>query len=115
VDLYGMGFKNMLKKEEALCDYMFSITIENDQYETYWTEKILDCFVSGTIPIYHGAPDLSNYFNMNGIITLKGDFDISMLSEELYYSMREPMMDNFERALNFNVIEDIIFEKYIKD
>jgi hypothetical protein len=115
VDLYGMGFKNMVKKEEALCDYMFSVTIENDQYETYWTEKILDCFVSGTIPVYHGAPDLANYFNMDGIITLKDDFDPSMLSEELYHSMREPMMDNFERALNFDVIEDIIYEKYIKD
>jgi len=115
VDIYGRGLKTMNRKEEALCDYMFSVTIENDQYETYWTEKILDCFVTGTIPVYHGAPDVSDYFNMDGIITLKDDFDPSELSIDLYLSMTEFMRDNFERALKYNIIEDIIFDKFLKD
>ena len=32
-------------KEVGLCDYMFSVVIENGIYETYFTEKILDCFL----------------------------------------------------------------------
>ena len=46
VDLYGRGFNEIADKEEGLCDYMFSVAIENGQYETYFTEKILDCFRS---------------------------------------------------------------------
>ena len=113
VDIFGRDLKTMNKKEEALCDYMFSVTIENDQYETYWTEKILDCFTTGTIPIYHGAPDVADYFNMDGVIILKEDFDPSQLSTELYQSKKEAILDNYNRALKFNIIEDIIYENWI--
>ena len=41
VDMYGRGFKEIENKEEGLCDYMFSVAIENGQYETYFTEKLL--------------------------------------------------------------------------
>lgn len=114
VDLYGRGFLNMNIKDEGLCDYMFSITIENDSYETYWTEKILDCFVTGTIPIYYGSPDIGNYFNLEGIITLNNNFDIKTINKELYLSKLPAIKDNFDRALKYDVIEDIIFEKWIK-
>ena len=59
-----------MDKEDGLCDYMFSVAIENGEYETYFTEKILDCFATGTIPVYLRAPDIENHFNMDGIITL---------------------------------------------
>ena len=35
IDLLGRGFKPVDKKEEGLIDYMFSIAIENDTYDTY--------------------------------------------------------------------------------
>ena len=75
VDLYGRGFNEISTKEEGLCDYMFSVAIENGQYETYFTEKILDCFATGTIPIYKGTKNIVNHFNQNGIIFLD---DISL-------------------------------------
>lgn len=114
LDLYGRGFNNINKKEEALNDYMFSITIENDSYETYWSEKILDCFVSGTIPVYHGSPDIGDYFNMDGIIVLTDDFDVSQLTPELYHSKMEVIKDNYNRALQYNIIEDNIYTEWIK-
>jgi hypothetical protein len=115
VDIYGRGLRTMARKEEALQDYMFSVTIENDQYETYWTEKILDCFVSGTVPIYHGAPDLLDFFNMNGVIILSDNFDPAQLSADLYYSMMPAIKDNFQRAIGYEIIEDILWEKYLKN
>jgi hypothetical protein len=114
VDLYGRGFKEIHTKEEGLKDYMFSVTIENDSYPTYWSEKILDCFASGTIPIYYGSPDISDYFNMDGIILLNDDFDIKKITEKDYYDRIEAIKDNFNRAMKYDVIEDIIFEKWIK-
>lgn len=113
VDLFGRGFNPIESKEEALNDYMFSITIENDSYETYWSEKILDCFATGTIPIYYGAPDIGEYFDMNGIIILDENFDISTLTPELYNSKLDSIKYNYEKALNYNVIEDIIYTKYL--
>lgn len=113
VDVFGRNLKTMNKKEEALCDYMFSVTIENDLYETYWTEKILDCFVSGTVPVYHGAPDVGNYFNMDGIIILEDWFDPSQLSADRYQSMLPAIKDNFERALKYELIEDIIYRDFL--
>lgn len=113
VDVFGRGLNDFSKKEDALCDYMFSVTIENSSYETYWTEKVLDCFATGTIPIYHGAPDLGNYFNMDGVIILNEKFDIDRLSPELYLSKMDAIRDNFSRCLKFDVIEDIIWERFL--
>jgi hypothetical protein len=115
LDLYGSGINPFKKKEEALCDYMFSVTMESAQYPTYWTEKILDCFATGTVPIYYGSPDIGEYFNTEGIILLTDDFDPSQLSPELYASKRSAIEDNFKRSLQYNVIEDILWEKFLKD
>jgi len=114
VDLFGSGFNYVSKKETALCDYMFSVTIENDSYPTYWSEKILDCFASGTIPIYYGSPDIGDYFNMDGIILLNDNFDITKITEKDYYDRLDAVKDNFNRAIKYDVIEDIIFEKWLK-
>ena len=48
---------------------MFSIAIENSRNGCYFTEKILDCFTTRTVPIYWGCPDIGDYFDMNVIIT----------------------------------------------
>ena len=110
LDLFGRGFNEIENKEEGLCDYMFSVAIENGQYETYFTEKILDCFATGTIPVYLGAPDIGNYFNLDGIINLSKEFDVS---EELYHSKIEAVKDNLERAKRMEILEDFIWENYL--
>lgn len=112
VDLYGRGFNEIENKEEGLCDYMFSVAIENGSYETYFTEKILDCFATGTIPVYLGAPDIGEHFNSEGILSLS-DFDD--ISEELYYNKIDAIKDNLERAKKMEVLEDFIYDNYLKD
>jgi hypothetical protein len=115
LDLYGTGFNRIKRKEEALVDYMFSVTIENSQYATYWTEKILDCFTTGTIPIYHGSPDIAQFFDSKGIIILNDNFKISDLSIDLYESMCDSIEKNFKIALQYDIIEDILYTRYLKD
>ena len=111
VDLYGRGFNEIATKEEGLCDYMFSVAIENGQYETYFTEKLLDCFATGTIPVYLGAPDIGNHFNKDGIIDLSEEFDIS---DEIYYNKMDAIKENLEKAKSMEVLEDFIWENYLK-
>jgi len=111
-DVYGKGINEIDKKEEALNDYYFSIAIENGKYDTYFTEKILDCFATGTIPVYYGTEKIVDYFNRDGIIMLTDDFDISQLSPQLYASKREAVLDNFERVKKYNTVEDWMHEEY---
>ena len=111
VDLYGRGFNEIANKEEGLCDYMFSVVIENGIYESYYTEKILDCFASGTIPVYLGSPDIGEHFNSEGIIQLSEEFDVS---EELYHSKMDAIKDNLERVKELEVLEDFIYVNYLQ-
>lgn len=97
-------------KSETILPYMFSVVIENDTYTTYFTEKVTDCFAAGTIPIYWGTPDIGNYFNTDGIIKLNDDFDISMLSKDLYYAKMDAIKDNFERVNKMLSSDDLLFQ-----
>jgi hypothetical protein len=106
--------KKIEKKELGLNDYMFSVCIENCEHDTYFTEKILDCFATGTIPIYKGTRKITNHFNEDGILFLD-DIDIDNLNEDLYLSKIDSVIDNFERVLKYDVLEDWIYDKYIKN
>lgn len=114
-DLYGRGFNEIQKKEEGLVDYMFSVAIENGKYDAYFTEKILDCFATGTIPVYYGTEKISEYFNPDGIIMLSDDFDPAQLNKELYESKSKAVKDNFNIVLNYNTVEDWIVRNGIID
>lgn len=65
LDLYGHGWGAFAKpvedKLETMRDYKFAICFENGSYPGYITEKIIDCFVAGVIPIHAGAPDILDY------------------------------------------------------
>jgi hypothetical protein len=103
-------------KSEALNDYMFSVVMENDKYDSYFTEKLTDCFASGTIPMYYGPRSIGEYFNTSGIIFLDGDVDkmyntISQLSGPMYHSRMDAIKDNFERVKNMQSSDDMLFEK----
>ena len=68
IDVYGYGYKPVKNKTEALEDYAFSITIENSIQPGYWTEKIVDCFAVGTIPLVWGDKSINKFFNPEGIV-----------------------------------------------
>jgi hypothetical protein len=111
-DLYGHLYKGIQKKEEGIIDYMFSICVENDEHDTYFTEKILDAFATGTIPIYKGTRNVVNHFNSDGILFLD-DVNLDDLTPELYYSKMDAIKENFEKVLPLNVLENYMFDKYI--
>jgi hypothetical protein len=127
VDHFGTGFGNkelpftfMLDgKEEsgkiiALKDYMFSIAMENANYDDIFCEKITDCFATGTIPIFWGTKNIGNYFDKNGIIFLDELTDLSLLTPELYYSKMDSIKKNFEIACNLLTSEDYMVVNYLK-
>jgi hypothetical protein len=115
IDVFGRGIQEIANKEIGLVDYRFSFCVENDTYDTYFTEKILDCFATGTIPIYMGTPKVTEYFNSDGIIFFDGTFDVTTLTEELYDSKIKAIKDNYDRVQKYSVLDDWIFENHLKD
>ena len=61
-DLFGRGFNPIDNKYKGLGSYRYSLAIENYSQPHYWTEKVADCFLSWTMPIYYGCTNLSDYF-----------------------------------------------------
>jgi hypothetical protein len=110
--LFGKGFNEIKYKEEALTDYMFSVAIEN--MNNWFTEKLLDCFLTGTVPIFYGTPNVGKWFNLDGMIIIEDGFDIESLTEEMYYERKESIEDNFNRALKMEIVEDYIWSNYFE-
>ena len=83
LDVYGYGWKDELgtsyKGElgnrfakvtdfAALCklaglkDYRYSLAFENSQQRNYFSEKLVDCWLAWSMPLYWGCPNLSEFF-----------------------------------------------------
>lgn len=113
-DLYGRGYNPVHDKTDALKDYCFSITMENGTYPNMVSEKITDCFMTGTIPIYYGIKNIGDFFNADGIIMLTDDFKIEDLTFELYQSKIEAVKENFEITKNLLCSEDYMYINFIE-
>lgn len=61
-------------KLETISNYRFSICFENMALSGYMTEKIVDCFVAGTIPLYLGALDIDAFVPIESYIDMR-NFD----------------------------------------
>jgi alpha(1,3/1,4) fucosyltransferase len=58
-------------KMDVLSQYRFSLCFENTPMLGYVTEKIFDCFYAGTVPIYLGAPDISDLIPEDAYIDMR--------------------------------------------
>lgn len=101
-------------KLPALKNYMFSVVFENTICDKYYTEKITDCFATGTIPVYWGTKKISEDFNRDGIIFYDDNFSIEDLSSELYFSKMSAIKDNLEKVKSMKSADDIIYGKIIE-
>lgn len=69
-DLFGRGFAPIADKWDGLAPYGYSLAIENHSGPHYWTEKIADCFLSWTMPIYYGCTNLDDYFPKESFVSI---------------------------------------------
>jgi hypothetical protein len=121
IDLFGRGMgKEIPSKLDALADYMFSIAIENVSCDdNYFTEKIVDCFLTGTIPIYHGCINIGEFFDSRGILYFETEEELSdiinNLSPKKYYEMLEYAKINYEKCFNWPLNNDMGYELYFGD
>jgi len=118
-DAMGTAVGNYFDKiSDAFDDYMYNIAIENEQTKYYFTEKILDCFASMTIPIYYGATEIDKFFNADGIIKIKEPSvecvieTIKQCSRSDYEARLGAMKENFERVKKYTSVDNYLTENY---
>lgn len=85
--------------KEPLFDSMFHIAIENTSIANFFTEKIIDCFQTKTVPIYYGCTNIGDFFNDAGIVQVNSIDEIievcNEVSSELYEWSLPLLEDNF--------------------
>jgi len=101
-------------KVEFFKDYKFSIAMENTNGDGYSSEKIIDSFISGTIPIYYGSYMIEEYINPKSFILIKGPED---MKEKIEYIKQIDNNDTLYKSILKEkvIIDDNIIEKMQKE
>ncbi len=73
LQLFGRGHEPVKDKWDALAQFKYSIAFENYSNSHYWTEKVMDCFLAWSMPIYYGCTDLSRFFPKESFVQLSPD------------------------------------------
>jgi hypothetical protein len=109
VDIIGYG-KRVLFRES-----MFNVVIENVKH-TNWYNKIGDNFLSKTVPIYWGCPNIEDFgYDKRGIIMFEDEKELltilNSLTSEKYNKMKPYIDYNYEVA-KLDDLEDRISEVF---
>jgi hypothetical protein len=67
IEVFGKLGQQILNKDETLRLFNFNICFENDLYPGYVTEKVVEAYLSGCIPIWRGL-DAGGFINKEAII-----------------------------------------------
>jgi len=108
--LWRFRIKNSIKnlkpkpcedKIKTMSDYKFSICFENVAYPGHITEKIIDCFVAGVIPIYLGAPDVENFIPKDTFIDMREFKNFDDLNKHLLEISEEKALEMIKAGRRF--------------
>jgi hypothetical protein len=62
ISMYGDGINTVWDKWDAHAAFRYSIVMENQKTENYFTEKLTDCYLAWTYPFYYGCSNIEEYF-----------------------------------------------------
>lgn len=83
----------------------FSISIENSKEKSYFTEKLIDCFLTKTVPIYWGCPNIEEFFDTRGMIIFNSFEEflekVNNLKESTYDEMKPYIESNYIAAQKY--------------
>ncbi len=94
--------------------------METSQEKNYFSEKLIDCLLTETIPIYWGCPNIGDYFDMRGILQFNdiNDLYVKLNNTNLnlcYENGLEYIKNNFEIAKKYSKnyskrVEEVILD-----
>ena len=105
-------------EKDPLFDTQYHICIENQPIGNYFTEKLIDCFLTETIPVYWGCTNIGDYFNLDGIIlftTIDELLDkVNKLTPDFYEERIQIIKENKKKAIQFANFDERIFKEIMK-
>jgi hypothetical protein len=123
IDIFGNGWdftkhKNIkgpvMDKWDGLCDYKFSVAIENSCQKNYITEKFFDITLCGGVPIYYGCPNVSEIYknlipiDLNDIPkTIEIINDVSN-TDKYDFMLNSVLSDKITYYTNYNLYNKIV-------
>ena len=96
-------------KIKFLTNYKFSLAMENTKADGYITEKIIDAFLAGNIPIYYGNYMIEEYINPKAFILIKGEED---MMEKIEYIKK---IDNDDKLYKSILREKVLINDNIQN
>lgn len=107
-------------KKDALTPFKYTVAIENHRSDHYWTEKISDAFIAGTLPFYDGATNINSYFPQESFIQIdmmNPSQSLDIINEALnnneYEKRKEAILHSRELVINkYNLFA--VVNQYIK-
>ena len=101
----NIGYPILTDSKNPLFESQFSICIENSNQKNLFTEKLIDCFITKTVPIFWGCKNIGDFFNMNGMLIINNEHEAvnvcNSLNKESYNNMTDAIEDNYQRCLKF--------------
>ncbi|CAM8660164.1 Glycosyl transferase family 10 [Oxalobacteraceae bacterium] len=115
--VYIQNTGEYINPSETLNHYYYSIVIENHISENYFTEKILNCFATGTIPIYFGAKHIDYFFDGSAILKFHSIETLSKILPMLSISDWKNRISGIENNMKsakqmYRCIEDYLYINY---
>lgn len=102
--------------EPATGKYAFNICVENYIDDMYFTERLLNCFATGTVPIYFGCRRLPDQFSEQGVLRFRNLRELLRIVTSLKFELREELLPhvkrNFEAVHAYTSLEDYIWLNY---
>jgi len=94
----------------AYKDYYFVLAMENSKHPGYVTEKILNAFAAGSIPIYWGDKIVKQFFNKDAFIDISdfpsledaAKYVCSMSMEKIRWMMEQPIINEENDIINMH-------------
>jgi hypothetical protein len=104
----AMGWPMLGDSKTVMFDAKFHIAIENTRSRYYFTEKLMDCFMTETVPIYWGCLNIGDYFDVRGMLVAGSANAIisaaNSAADELYEQMLPYIKYNKQKAEEYRNI-----------
>lgn len=87
-----------LNKLESTINYRYSFVAENSQQDNYFSEKIVDAYLSWSMPIYWGCPNILKYFPKDSLHII--DITKKSALDDVFELSQKPLMQTNVEAIN---------------
>jgi hypothetical protein len=97
--------KNNTHKNELFYS-QFHVAIENTFSENWFSEKVIDCFQTKTVPIYFGCPNVGEYFDLRGMFCVSSLDEMINICNNINPKTYDEMIDYVN--INYEISKDYV-------